>query len=165
MKNILVVTIVVLFASCQGPGILQPQMKPANGSYDKPFISIGDKPKEAWTPTTYEAAVNNKPMDGKVVTIVGEVIDLSCYLQLGKHGASHRDCAQKCMRNGVPIALLDRFGEIYIVIEEEHHPRRDSQTKLRDKLIEHAADIIEVTGTLCSVGAVKAIYVQGYIKK
>lgn len=161
----LIAVFVVVCASCQGPGILQPQMKPANGSYEKPFVSIGAKPQDVWTGTTLEAGVNNKPLDGKVITIVGEVIDLSCYLQLGKHGQAHKECAQKCMRNGVPIALLDKSGEIYIVIEEEHHPRRDSKTNLREKLIEHAADVIEVTGTLTTVGSLKAIFVQGYIKK
>ncbi len=155
-----------LVMSCQSGGILNPELNVDKGTHDKPHASLGRKITEVWTSTTHESAVKGKtPLEGKVVTVVGEVIDLSCYLQLGKHGAAHRDCAQKCMKNGQPIALLDKDGGIYILMEEEHHPRRDSQTNLREKLIENAACIIEVTGTLSTVGGYKAIFVQGFLKK
>ena len=39
-------------------------------------------------------------------TRVGEIVDFSCYLQLGKHGEKHRACGQKCVNNGQPIGLL-----------------------------------------------------------
>jgi len=57
-----------------------------------------------------------------VVTRVGEIVDLSCYLQVGKHGEKHRDCAQKCMRSGPPIGLLTQDGPLYMLMEEEHDP-------------------------------------------
>jgi len=87
--------------------ILHPEMEVKNGSYDKPMATIGSKPTEPWTATTTAAGVNKKPEPGKPVTVVGEVVDFSCYLQLGKHGEAHRSCGQKCVQNGQPIGLLD----------------------------------------------------------
>ena len=49
-------------------------------------------------------------------TVVGEIIDLSCYLQVGKHGDKHRDCGQKCVRNGQPVGLLTEDGAVYMLI-------------------------------------------------
>ena len=148
--------------SC-GPGIYNRDMDPAKGTYEAPGGKVGEKPQTTWSGTTYEASVKGNPLPGKVVTLVGEIIDVSCYLQLGKHGAKHRDCAQKCMRNNQPIGLLLEDGEVVLLMEEEHHPRRDAQTNLREKLIEQAAEIVEVTGTRTEVGGQQALYVQGFV--
>ena len=32
------------------------------------------------------------------ITRVGEIVDFSCYIQLGKHGEKHRACGQKCVK-------------------------------------------------------------------
>src|SRR5688500_17429628 len=86
--------------------ILQPQMTVEGSSYAKPTGKMGEKAAEPWTATTMGASVDGKPVPGKVVTVVGEVIDVSCYLQVGKHGDKHRDCGQKCIRSGQPVGLL-----------------------------------------------------------
>ena len=44
---------------------------------------------------------------------VGEIVDFSCYLQIGKHGDKHRACAQKCFNNGQP-RLLTKEGALYM---------------------------------------------------
>src|ERR1035438_8093007 len=89
-------------------GILHPEMTVENGTWDKPMASIGTKPDAAsvWTATSVAAGVNSKPQPGRPVTVVGEIVDFSCYLQLGKHGEKHRSCGQKCVANGQPIGLL-----------------------------------------------------------
>src|SRR5947209_6233732 len=71
-------------------GILHPEMTvaPDAGSYDKPMGTLGESGKE-WTDTTVNAGVDKKPLPGKPVKVTGEIIDLSCYLQLGKHGEKH----------------------------------------------------------------------------
>ena len=145
-------------------GPLNPDMAPEAGTWDKPAATIGKKPKEAWTSTTFEASVKGTPLKGEVVTMVGEIIDMSCYLQLGKHGAKHKDCAQKCSSHGEPIGLLTQNGDVYFLIPEEHHPRRDVGTKLRETLIKYMASIVEVNGTSTVVEGVKTIYVQGYVE-
>ena len=63
--------------------------------------------------------------------MVGEIVDFSCYLQIGKHGEKHRSCAQKCFTAGQPIGLLTKDGSLYMLMEEEHDPRRDGLTNFR----------------------------------
>lgn len=144
--------------------ILQPQMKVEGSTYSSPAGKLGDKPAEAWTATTLGASVDGKPQPGKVTTLVGEIVDFSCYLQVGKHGDKHRACGQKCLQTGQPIGLLTSDGNLYLLMEEEHDPRRDGQTSsFRKKAAEHTAHILEVTGTLASHAGYSALYVQGFV--
>jgi hypothetical protein len=145
-------------------GVLQPQMTP-EGGWEKAMGTLGDKPTEPWTDTTIAAGVDKKPLTGKVVTVTGEIIDLSCYLQLGKHGEKHKSCGQKCLAAGQPIGLLTKAGAIYMLMDEEHDPRRDGQTQLRKAAGDHFAHVMEVTGSETSVHGVHAIYVQGFVQK
>ena len=146
-------------------GLLFPNMTPEKGTFDKPFDKLGGKPAQPWSVSTVAAAIDGKPLPGKIVTVVGEVIDVSCYLQVGKHGEKHRDCGQKCLKNGQPMGLLTKEGTVYLLMEEEHNPRRDSMTNLREACIEHMARVMEVTGTYSEAGGSKAIFVQGFEKK
>ncbi len=147
------------------PGVEQPQMTPAKGTYETPADKLGAASAEPWSPTTVEAAVGGKPREGKVGTFTGEIVDLSCYLQLGKHGAAHKDCGQKCARNGNPMGLLLQNGQVYLLMAEEHHPRRDRQTEsLQEALIARMADIVTVTGTMTELNGVQALYVSGFAK-
>jgi hypothetical protein len=145
--------------------VLYPQMTPEKGTFDKPEGKVGQKTDQPWSVTTVAAAVDGKPLPGKVVTVVGEIVDMSCYLQVGKHGAKHRDCGQKCLRNGQPIGLLAKDGTLYWLMEEEHDPRRDGLTNFRQAAIDQMAYVMEVTGTLSEVSGQKAIFVTGYLKK
>jgi hypothetical protein len=146
-------------------GILQPQMTVEGGSYAAPLGKLGDKPSEPWSKTTIGASVNGKPNPGTIKTVVGEIVDFSCYLQVGKHGEKHRDCAQKCLRNGQPIGLLAKDGTLYMLMPEEHDPRRDGMTSFRQAAIDQAAHIMEVTGTEASVNGFTALYVHGFVKE
>lgn len=148
----------------QASKMLHPELVPEKGTHDRPADTLGQKPAEPWTATTIAAAVDKKPLKGEIVTVTGEVIDYSCYLQLGKHGAKHKDCGTKCLRNGQPIGLLAKDGSIYLLMDEEHDPRRDGQTSLRDAAIEHFAQVVQVTGTRTTVDGQKALYVQGFVK-
>jgi len=146
--------------SASGP--LQPQMNP---DFDKTDGTLGEKGEKPWTDTTVKAGVDGKPLQGKAVTISGEIIDLSCYLQLGKHGEKHKACGTKCLSAGQPIGLLTKEGGVYLLIDEEHDPRRDGQTELRKAATDHFAQVMEVTGTETSVRGIHTIYVQGFVKK
>ena len=146
--------------------ILQPQMAVEGGSYAAPMGKLGDKPDQPWSATTLGASVDGKPNPGAAVkTVVGEIVDFSCYLEVGKHGEKHRDCAQKCFRNGQPIGLLTADGGLYMLMEEEHDPRRDGMGAFRTAAIDHAGHIMEVTGTASSVNGFNALYVHGFLKK
>src|SRR5262245_51920771 len=145
--------------------VLFPQMTPEKGSFEKPAGKLGEKPSTPWSQTTVAAGVDGKPLPGKIVTLVGEIVDYSCYLQLGKHGAKHRDCGQKCLRNGMPIGLLTSDGKLYLLMEEEHDPRRDGMTNFREAAIENMAYVMEVTGTYSEVQGQRAVFVRGFLKK
>jgi hypothetical protein len=148
--------------------VLHPEMTVAAdaGTYDKPMGMLGDKAGEAWTATTIGAGVDKKPQDGKIMTVTGEVIDMSCYLQLGKHGDKHVACGKKCLTAGQPIGMLAKDGTVYMLMEEEHDPRRDGQTAgFRKAATDHLGHIMEVTGTEATHAGFKAIYVQGFVNK
>lgn len=139
--------------------LLQPAMEPTGG-----WSSSGDMGKAGdWTATTVAAGVAQKPLAGKQTTIVGEVIDLSCYLQLGKHGAAHAPCGSKCIQAGEAIGILTKNGQVYLAMAEEHDPRRDGKTTFRKAAADNFAKVMTVTGTTTTVNGIKTIYVQGYM--
>lgn len=117
-----------------------------------------------WTATTEEAANNPVAKEilakGKPVTVTGEVVDVSCYLQLGKRGEKHIDCGQKCVKNGQPFGVVDNAGKLYIVFVEEHHPRRDGTLSLRDTFAGLMAKTVTVEGMLTESNGNAALFVQ-----
>jgi hypothetical protein len=149
-------------------GVLHPEMTVAAdaGDYAKPMGQLGEKSDNAWSSTTVAAGVNGKPQTGKPMTVTGEIIDLSCYLQLGKHGEKHVACGKKCLAAGQPIGLLAKDGSVYMLMEEEHDPRRDGQTAgFRKAATDHLGHVMAVTGTAADLKGYRAIYVQGYVNK
>jgi len=144
--------------------ILHPEMKVESGTYANPMATIGTKPTEAWTTTSTAAGVDSKPQPGRPITRVGEIVDFSCYIQLGKHGEKHRSCGQKCVQNGQPIGLLTQDGSLYMLMPEEHDPRRDGSVDAKASAADHMGHIVTVNGTEASVGSYRAIYVQGLTK-
>jgi hypothetical protein len=51
-------------------------------------------------------------MSGKMVTLTGNVVDLSCYNSMGLHGKSHVACAKACNLKGQPFGLELSDGKI-----------------------------------------------------
>ncbi len=150
-----------------GKGILFPDWSPpSKGTFDAPAGEMGkmSTAEQPWSQTTLTSSIMGKPLKGKPTTMVGEIIDYSCYLQVGKHGDKHRDCGQKCARNGQPVGLLTKDGTIYLLMDEEHDQRRDGLTAFRAAAIEHMAHVVTVHGTMSAVEGQKAIYVQGFMK-
>src|SRR5258708_39307097 len=140
VQAVMCVTIAAGFLAAQTPArkppnkgkatsVLHPEMTVAAdaGSYDKPMGTLGDRATDTWTATTVGAGVDKKPQDGKIMTVTGEIIDMSCYLQLGKHGDKHVACGKKCLTAGQPIGLLAKYGIVHMRMEAEHAPRRDGQ--------------------------------------
>ncbi len=155
----------ILLAGASAQDILFPKMTPEKGTFDNPAGELAKKPSTPWSQTTVNAGVNQKPLPGKIVTVVGEIIDYSCYLQLGKHGTKHRDCGQKCLKNGMPIGLVTKDGKLYLLMEEEHDARRDGLTDFRKAAIENMAYVMQVSGTESVVDGQRALYVRGFVKK
>jgi hypothetical protein len=166
-KRILAVGAITLLAAslafAKGKGILFPDWsKPSQGTYEAPAAELGMKASEdqPWSLTTVASAIDGKTLKAKPMTVVGEIVDYSCYLQVGKHGDKHRDCGQKCARNGQPVGLLTKDGTLYLLMDEEHNPRRDGLTKFRQAAVDHMAHVVTVNGVYSEVEGQKALYVR-----
>jgi len=137
--------------------------KPAAASSAKP-VPLGNPSTARWTATTNEAAAaeaNKKVLaSGKKVTVTGEVVDVSCYLQLGKRGEGHVACGTKCIEHGEPVGLVDANGKLYLLFAEEHHPRRDGTVDLRKSLVPLLAKTVTATGMETESKGVHALYLQ-----
>lgn len=141
--------------------------KAATEASAKPAAStkaFGTTETTKWTATTWEAAAteaNKKVLEsGVAATITGEVVDVSCYLQLGKRGEAHVACGSKCIANGQPIGLVDASDNLYLLMAEEHHPRRDGQVELKTVFGPWLAKQVKVTGMLTQARGYKALFVQ-----
>jgi hypothetical protein len=132
---------------------LQPQTPP-EGCRDTAGGTPAENAAAPWTDTAVGAGVDKKRLDGRVTTVTGEMIDLACCLELGKRPEKHKSCGQKRLA----AHLLTKAGGIYISIDQERDPRRDSLTEFRKA--DHFARLMEVT----AAGGVDAIYVQGFVK-
>jgi len=85
------------------------------------------------------------------VTLVGEVIDLFCYMKhpADGQGPEHAKCAQTCIRKGLPIGFL-ADGEVYLIIGKDHE-------SAKDLVVDFAGMQSRLTGTLIEHDGVKAI--------
>src|SRR5260370_36111043 len=57
---------------------------------------------------------------GKPVTITGTVVDTGCYMSHDAIGEKHIECATACAKAGVPLAIVDGAGKIYMPIAADH---------------------------------------------
>jgi hypothetical protein len=141
----------------------QPAAAPLQAAPVKPIV-LGNAETAKWSATTLEAATSEahkKVLEGgKVATVTGEVVDVSCYLQLGKRGEAHVACGTKCINNGQPIGVVDADGNLYIVMAEEHHPRRDGQVELKTVLGPLLAKTVTLTGMMTEMKGYRALFVQ-----
>ena len=76
---------------------------------------------------------------GKNVTIEGELVDLACFIDHGGRGEKHQACATTCAQNGLPIGLLDKKGNLYLVLDKNH---QTMNAALADKM----ATTVRITG-------------------
>lgn len=57
----------------------------------------------------------------KPVTIRGEILDMGCFVSRGLAGQVHRECATKCLMNGVPVGLVTADSTVYFL--SQNHDR------------------------------------------
>lgn len=142
------------------PTQAQPAAATAPGT--APVLGHADSVK--WTATTYEAATaeaNKKVLEsGKPKRVTGEVVDVSCYLQLGKRGEAHVACGTKCLQNNQPIGIVDSDEKLYIVMAEEHHPRRDGEVELKSVFIPLLAKTVTLNGMEVETKGYHALFVN-----
>ncbi len=72
------------------------------------------------------------------VKVVGEVLDMTCYLHKGSTGRRHKACAEMCAEKGLPIGILTESGEAFLLIEDHDNPEPYAAAR---KLAGHKAAI------------------------
>lgn len=90
---------------------------------------------------------------GKPITVTGLVVDTGCYLSHDSKGADHTACATTCAKNGVPLAILDDKGKLYMPIAADHKNQNL-------KLMPFIEKKVKVDGTLLEKGGVSGIAIK-----
>ena len=89
----------------------------------------------------------------KAVSVTGTVVDTGCYLSHNAIGEKHVDCATLCAKNGVPLAIVDAAGKIYMPVAADH---KNQNTKLMP-FIEKK---VKVTGNLVEKGGLAGLTIK-----
>jgi hypothetical protein len=86
------------------------------------------------------AAVYAVPAFAETKTVKGEIVDQACYTKdKANKGEAHKDCTEKCMKKGSPVALVTATGEVYTITGEY-------AANMNAKLVPHAGHTVEATG-------------------
>ena len=95
---------------------------------------------------------------GKEVTLLGEVIDIQCYVSgatgPGK-GPEHKDCAIACAKGGIPLGILeDGTGTVYVAGQT-----KSAMKGANEMLLPFVAEKVKVTGRIFEKGGVKLLLI------
>src|SRR3989338_8327595 len=86
-------------------------------------------------------------------TIQGEVTDVICYLSHSETGLGkgHADCARKCIKSGLPVAIKSG-DQLYLVVNGDHTPANAQLADLAGKQVKATGHVMERDGqTLIAV--------------
>lgn len=90
---------------------------------------------------------------GKPVTVTGEVVDTGCYVSHDGKGAGHAACAETCAKNGIPLAILDDAGKLYLPLGLDH---KNPNTRL----MPFVAKRVKITGSEFDKGGLASIAIR-----
>ena len=90
---------------------------------------------------------------GKPVAITGTVVDTGCYMSHDAIGAKHTDCATMCAKNGVPLAIVDGAGKVYMPVAADHKNQNA-------KLLPFVEKKVKVTGTVLEKGGLAGLTIK-----
>lgn len=143
-----------------GCGIL-----PVRQDEPRPEAKVFNAPADAaWTPTSLDAASTPEQFRhlkrARAATLTGEVIDVTCFLQLGKRGEAHVPCGQKCVRRDQPIGLLTDAGRLYLLMAEEFQARRDGKHRMTERFAELIGKRVTVSGMVAKYQHYRVLFVR-----
>jgi len=90
---------------------------------------------------------------GKPVTLKATVVDTGCYFAHAEMEKGHTACATMCAKNGIPLALVDDAGKLYMVIGNDH---KNPNTRL----MPFVEKKVKVTGTLVEKGGMSGVSIK-----
>jgi type 1 fimbria pilin len=100
-------------------------------------------------------AVSGTVLAADSVTIVGEVIDTSCYAISGAKGEAHRECGTNCIKKGSPAGLLENgTDKVYVLIPKK------PLTSLPKTVVQKVAKQVSITGKVFTVGGSQFLTVE-----
>ena len=97
--------------------------------------------------------------NGKQITVVGEVVESQCYITglngPGK-GLSHKECALRCAKGGIPLSILeDKTGTLYLAGQSQK-----AMAGVNEILLPFVAEKVKVTGRLFEKGGMKMLLIS-----
>lgn len=92
----------------------------------------------------------------KAATVSGEVVDMGCYVGHGAGGEKHRECAAKCIAGGMPMGLVTKEGNLFLLTLS--HSNADPYNKLKDM----AGKQVKVTGPSSERAGMKTLEVASF---
>lgn len=100
----------------------------------------------------------------KTVTVKGEILDMGCFVSRGLAGQLHRECATKCLANGVPVGLITADSTVYFLTQ--NHDRAMDPTAYGspdpyDLCRKSPTVIMEITGLVWERKGLKELEVKG----
>jgi hypothetical protein len=94
---------------------------------------------------------------GRERTIVGEVVDVSCFGREGLLGDDHEECAKRCIQAGAPVGIVERQeggkATVYVAIAEKG-------ASARSALLPYVARRVEVHGRTFERGGARFLEVM-----
>ena len=111
------------------------------------------------TPAVLAHEGDEMGMMGTDQTIQGEVTDVMCYLSHGEAGLGqkHVDCAMKCIKSGLPVAI--KVGDkLYLAVSADHQPLNAQLADLAGQQVKATGHVMERDGqTLIAIERVEAV--------
>jgi hypothetical protein len=88
------------------------------------------------------------------VPVKGYLRDAECPLRYKGSMKPHGACAMDCVKNGSPLALITKKGELFIAVDPT--PEKD----VRPLVMPHFGKYVEVRGDILERGGMRAITVK-----
>lgn len=101
----------------------------------------------------HEMHDDHAPAKG-AVTVQGEILDMACYVSHDGHGPDHAGCAAKCLKQGQPMGLLAKDGEVYLLLGDHGDIAPYEKAKTL------AGKNVEISGEASAKGDTHAITVK-----
>jgi hypothetical protein len=89
----------------------------------------------------------------KPIAMIGTVVDTGCYMVHDGIGADHAACATECAKKGIPLAILDETGKVYLPLGVDHE-------NPNTRLMPFVEKKVKVTGTQVDRGGLSGISIK-----
>jgi hypothetical protein len=89
----------------------------------------------------------------KPITLIGTVVDTGCYIVHDGIGADHAECATECAKKGIPLAIVDDAGKVYLPLAVDHE-------NPNTRLMPFVEKKVRVTGTQIDRGGLAGISIK-----